>query len=131
MNDVAVGPSTATHRAEAENVLWGFWYPALQSAELRSRLRRTMLLDVPLVVGRDARGEAFALRDVCPHQMLPLSFGRLDGNAIECAYHGWRFDPHTGRCLAIPSLTSDSKVKCERIRAVAFPCAERDGYVYV
>jgi phenylpropionate dioxygenase-like ring-hydroxylating dioxygenase large terminal subunit len=30
----------------------------------------------------------------------------------------------------IPSLTDDSKLKCDRIYAGSFPCAERDGYVW-
>jgi phenylpropionate dioxygenase-like ring-hydroxylating dioxygenase large terminal subunit len=116
----------------ADAMLWGFWYPALRSDEVRGRkLERAMLLDVPLVLGRDAAGKAFALRDVCPHRAFPLSFGQFDGSAVECAYHGWQFDAHTGQCRAIPSLTPDSKLKIERIYAGSFPCEERDGYVWV
>ncbi len=113
-------------------MLWGFWYPALRSAQVRGRkLERAMLLEVPLVIGRDTGGKAFALRDICPHRAFPLSFGQFDGKAVECAYHGWQFDAHTGQCLAIPSLAADSKLKCERIYAGSFPCAESDGYIYV
>jgi len=112
-------------------MLWGFWYPALRSDQVRGRkLERAMLLEVPLVIGRDTAGKAFALRDICPHRAFPLSFGLFDGTAVECAYHGWQFDAHTGQCRTIPSLTADSKLKCERIYAGSFPCAERDGYIY-
>ena len=89
-----------------------------------------MLLEVPLVIGRDAAGKPFALRDVCPHRAFPLSFGRFDGSSVECAYHGWQFDAHTGQCRHIPSLTADSKLKSERIYAGSFPCEERDGYIW-
>jgi len=112
-------------------MLWGFWYPALRSEEVRGRrLVRAMLLDVPLVLGRDSQGKPFALRDVCPHRAFPLSFGQFDGANVECAYHGWQFDAHTGQCREIPSLTPDSKLKCERIYAGSFPCEERDGYIW-
>jgi len=112
-------------------MLWEFWYPALRSDQLGPRkLRRAMLLDVPLVLGRDAAGKPFALRDVCPHRAYPLSFGQFDGRAVECAYHGWQFDAHSGQCVHIPSLTADSKLKCERIHVGSFPCAERDGYIW-
>jgi phenylpropionate dioxygenase-like ring-hydroxylating dioxygenase large terminal subunit len=112
-------------------MLWGFWYPALRSSQLRGRnLERSMLLEVPLVLGRDPSGKPFALRDVCPHRAFPLSFGKFDGKAVECAYHGWQFDAHTGQCLTIPSLTEDSKLKCDRIYAGSFPCEERDGYIW-
>ena len=70
------------------------------------------------------------MRDVCPHRAFPLSFGQFDGKNVECAYHGWQFDAHTGQCQAIPSLTEDSKLKCDRIYAGSFPCEERDGYVW-
>ncbi|HUA00276.1 MAG TPA: Rieske 2Fe-2S domain-containing protein, partial [Candidatus Aquilonibacter sp.] len=116
----------------AGEMLWGFWYPALRSDQLHGRkLARAMLLDVPLVLGRDAAGKPFALRDICPHRAFPLSFGRFDGSSVECAYHGWQFDAHTGQCRHIPSLTADSKLKCERIFAGSFPCEERDGYLWV
>ncbi len=113
------------------DMLWGFWYPALRSDQLLAhRLQRAMLLEVPLVIGRDAAGKPFALRDVCPHRAFPLSFGRFDGASVECAYHGWQFDAHTGQCRHVPSLTADSKLKCERIFAGSFPCEERDGYIW-
>ena len=113
-------------------MLWGFWYPALRSDQVRGRkLARAMLLEVPLVIGRDTAGKAFALRDICPHRAFPLSFGQFDGTAVECAYHGWQFDAHTGQCRTIPSLTADSKLKCERIFAGSFPCEESDGYIWV
>jgi phenylpropionate dioxygenase-like ring-hydroxylating dioxygenase large terminal subunit len=115
----------------AGEMLWGFWYPALRSEKVHGRkLERAMLLDVPLVLGRDAQGKAFALRDVCPHRAFPLSFGQFDGASVECAYHGWQFDAHTGQCRTIPSLTADSKLKCERIYAGAFPCEERNGHIW-
>src|SRR5579862_7335509 len=113
-------------------MLWGFWYPALRSEQLYGRrLVRTLLLEVPLVLGRDSAGKPFALRDVCLHRAFPLSFGQFDGTSVECAYHGWQFDAHTGQCRAIPSLTADSKLKCERIYAGSFPCEERDGFFWV
>lgn len=123
----ALGPG----RAGGE-FLWEFWYPALRSEQVHGRkLARAMLLEVPLVLGRDLAGKPFALRDVCPHRAFPLSFGQFDGATVECAYHGWRFDAHTGQCKLVPSITADSKLKCERIYAGSFPCEERDGYIWV
>jgi phenylpropionate dioxygenase-like ring-hydroxylating dioxygenase large terminal subunit len=128
MNENAPPKSGNAHASE---MLWGFWYPALRSGKVRGRkLERAMLLDVPLVIGRDGQRKPFALRDVCPHRAFPLSFGQFDGASVECAYHGWQFDAHTGQCRHIPSLTADSKLKCDRIYAGSFPCEERDGYIW-
>jgi phenylpropionate dioxygenase-like ring-hydroxylating dioxygenase large terminal subunit len=118
--------------SNAGDFLWGFWYPAHRSAELRPRkLHTTLLLGLPIVLGRDSQDRPFALRDNCPHRAMPFSCGRFDGAALECIYHGWKFDPHTGQCLEIPALPSDSTTRVDRIFAGAFPCAERDGYVWV
>ena len=112
--------------------LWDFWYPAARSAQISgNQLATAMLLEVPLVLGRTAEGKAFAMRDSCPHRGIPLSHGRFDGKTVECSYHGWRFEACTGQCVEIPSLTSQDKLKVERVFAGHFPCEERDGYVWV
>ncbi len=112
--------------------LWDFWYPALRSSELRGqRLATAMLLEVPLVLGRTSEGRPFAMRDSCPHRGMPLSYGRFDGETLECSYHGWRFDACSGRCVEIPSLTRQDSLKVERIFAGHYPCEERDGYIWV
>jgi len=112
--------------------LLDFWYPAVQSSQIHGqKLVTAMLLEVPLVLGRTSEGKAFAMRDSCPHRGIPLSYGRLDGEVVECCYHGWRFDACSGRCVEIPSLTSQDKLKVERIFAGHYPCEERDGYVWV
>jgi phenylpropionate dioxygenase-like ring-hydroxylating dioxygenase large terminal subunit len=113
-------------------LLRDFWYPALRSAEVRgSRLVKATLLGLDLVVGRDARGRAFALKDNCPHRGIPLSDGWFDGDLVECCYHGWKFDPHSGQCREIPSLVEGQKLKLDRIVAGHYPTEERDGYVWV
>jgi phenylpropionate dioxygenase-like ring-hydroxylating dioxygenase large terminal subunit len=112
--------------------LWDFWYPALRSREVTgNHLKTAMLLEVPLVLGRNSEGKAFAMRDSCPHRGIPLSYGRFDGKTLECSYHGWKFEACTGRCVEIPSLTSQDKLKVERIFAGHYPCEERDGYFWV
>jgi phenylpropionate dioxygenase-like ring-hydroxylating dioxygenase large terminal subunit len=112
--------------------LWDFWYPALRSNQIRgNKLATAMLLEVPLVLGRTADGKAFAMRDSCPHRGIPLSYGHFDGKVLECSYHGWRFDASSAQCLEIPSLTSQDKLKVDRIFAGHYPCEEREGYVWV
>src|SRR5579859_4233120 len=113
-------------------MLYGFWYRAMASGALtRNGLQKAMLLETPLVIGRDRQGKPFALRDACPHRGMPLSCGRFDGQQLECSYHGWKFDAHSGQCQLIPSLTSDQELKVDRIYAGSYPCAENDGYVWV
>jgi phenylpropionate dioxygenase-like ring-hydroxylating dioxygenase large terminal subunit len=113
-------------------MLTGFWYRALPADLVgRSRLQKAMLLEIPLVVGRDRAGRPFALRDACPHRGMPLHCGRFDGENVECSYHGWQFDAHNGQCQLIPSLTADQNLKVDRIYAGSYPCEEQDGFVWV
>ncbi|HEX9094282.1 MAG TPA: Rieske 2Fe-2S domain-containing protein [Coriobacteriia bacterium] len=41
-------------------------------------------------------GEYFALSNVCRHAFAPLSDGYLDGYALLCPWHGWRYDVRDG-----------------------------------
>ena len=113
-------------------MLHGFWYRALPSETVRrNRLEKAMLLEIPLVLGRDLQGRPFALQDACPHRGMPLSGGRFEDGQVECSYHGWRFDARSGQCQLIPSLTSDQKMKVDRIYAGSYACEEHDGFVWV
>jgi phenylpropionate dioxygenase-like ring-hydroxylating dioxygenase large terminal subunit len=136
MSDAAILQSNAAAASEAARddagFLWDFWYPALRSTEIvGKRLATAMLLEVPLVLGRTSAGKAFAMRDSCPHRGIPLSYGRFDGRTLECSYHGWRFEACSGQCVEIPSLSSQDKLKVDRVFAGHYPCEERDGYVWV
>jgi phenylpropionate dioxygenase-like ring-hydroxylating dioxygenase large terminal subunit len=115
-----------------DGLLRGFWYPALRAEGVRGRtLRTAMLLGIPLVLGRDAEGRPFAVRDSCPHRGMPLSRGWFDGRHLDCSYHGWKFEPVSGQCREIPSLISGDKLDVSKIYATAFPCREQDGYFWV
>ena len=130
--DNSASRSAKNSGADDLGFLWDFWYPAVLSSAIRGRaLVTAMLLEIPLVLGRTDDGRAFAMRDSCPHRGIPLSYGRFDGKAVECSYHGWKFEACSARCVEIPSLTSQDKLKVERVFAGHYPCAERDGYVWV
>src|SRR5580658_267624 len=113
-------------------LIYDDWYPALRTDKLRKgKLATAMLLGIPLVLGRRTDGRVFAMRDSCPHRGIPLSEGWFDGNRVTCRYHGWEFEPCSGRCELIPSLTSHDRLDATRIYATAFPCEERDGHSWV
>lgn len=115
--------------------LWYFASPG--EALKRGGLTRVILLGEPVLLGREADGTAFALKDICPHRGVPLSAGRLVApsgschhSAVECPYHGWKFATD-GRCTEIPSLTADQQMEVERIRVRAYPVAELQGNIWV
>ena len=81
------------------------------------------LLDVEAgresIVLANIDGELYALQDRCSHQDLPLSDGELDGDRLECLYHGARFDVCTGRAVGLPAIkpvpTYDVQVRGQEI----------------
>ena len=81
--------------------------PGLPPGVPLGRRRRGRIVQVTLL-GEDwavARidGAIVALPDRCPHRFSPLSAGCVVDGAVQCAYHGYRFDA-AGRCVLVPAL---------------------------
>ena len=116
----------------AKEMVFGDWYPAMRAAQLKAGETATaLLLGIPLLLGRKRDGRLFAMRDLCPHRGIPLSAGWFDGESVTCKYHGWRFEPCSGRCEEIPSLTDADTLDVTKIFAASYACEERDGYCWV
>ncbi len=56
------------------------------------------------IVLANVDGDLYALQNRCSHQDLPLSDGELDGDQLECLYHGARFDVCTGKAMGLPAI---------------------------
>ncbi len=107
------------------------WYLALPSARLkRGTMVARIMLDQPILLGRGADGNAFALLDICPHRGIPLHYGTFDGGEVQCGYHGWRFGADGG-CTAIPPLMDDQQPDLTKIRVQSFPVEERYGAIWL
>jgi phenylpropionate dioxygenase-like ring-hydroxylating dioxygenase large terminal subunit len=118
-----------------EGWLTDSWYLGAASTELKPGQQfRRVILNEPVVLGRTAAGEAFALRDICPHRLVPLSAGRqveTDGaTTLECPYHGWRFGTD-GVCKLMPSLTGTEPYDPTRVKVRRYPVHEANGMVHV
>lgn len=48
-------------------------------------------------------GTYYAIGDVCTHAGGPLSEGELEGEEVECPWHGSRFNVRTGEVLTPPA----------------------------
>jgi phenylpropionate dioxygenase-like ring-hydroxylating dioxygenase large terminal subunit len=128
---ITINASADDHPQPSATLIYDDWYPALRSDQLTGKkMVTTLLLGIPLVLGRK-QDTLFAMRDSCPHRGIPLSCGWFDGNRVTCKYHGWAFEPASGQCAEIPSLTTADTLDPTKIYANAFPCVERDGYAWV
>ncbi len=111
------------------------WYFACASSELKPGQQfRRIILGQPVLLARTKSGEAFALRDICPHRLVPLSAGQqvdtFGKPTIQCPYHGWRFGTD-GQCRHMPSLVDDEDFDFQKIRVRAYPVHEANGVIYV
>ncbi|WP_353672144.1 aromatic ring-hydroxylating dioxygenase subunit alpha [Synechocystis sp. LKSZ1] len=104
------------------------WYVVAQSGEVHQRPLSVTLWHQPIVLFRDAQGQIQAIEDRCPHRQVKLSEGKVVGNHLECAYHGWQFDG-TGHCVEIPYLTERQKRPQCRLRT--YPVRELDGFIWL
>lgn len=121
-----VAPGTPTG-----NLLRQYWQPALLSSELPEPdgiPLRVLLLGEELVAFRDSSGRVGLLAVNCPHRGAPLHYGRNEQGGLRCVYHGWKFDID-GRCVDMPNEPPESNFK-DKIRHVAYPCAERAGVIW-
>ncbi len=108
-------------------VLADYWHPVAFSHEVGSAPAHARLLDMDLVVWRTSQGVMVA-RNLCLHRGSELTQGRLDGDELVCAYHGWRYGPD-GRCTRIPAQPASRRIS-PTIRLLTYPVQERYGLVW-
>ncbi|ARM30584.1 Rieske (2Fe-2S) protein [Prosthecochloris sp. HL-130-GSB] len=48
-------------------------------------------------------GEVCVLDGTCPHEGGPLAKGKIEDGYLVCPWHGWEFDPFTGKDRYNPS----------------------------
>jgi phenylpropionate dioxygenase-like ring-hydroxylating dioxygenase large terminal subunit len=111
--------------------LSNIWYYAVPSESVkRGKMITKVICKEPILIGRDAEGKVFAMRDICPHQAVPLSDGRFDGKKIECCFHGWTFGTD-GVCTDIPTLLPEQCFSVCKMKTKSFTCAEEQGGIWV
>lgn len=106
--------------------LMNAWYVAAESHEVgRSPLGR-VICGEPVVMFRQEDGAPAALEDRCCHRHLPLSFGEIVGDVVQCGYHGLQFDA-TGACVSVPGQSRVPPGADIR----SFPVVERYRYIWI
>ena len=108
-----------------EKFLKNYWYVAATSEELGDRPVGRVLLNKPIVLFRGNSGKIGALDDRCAHRLTPLSIGRIDGDLLECGYHGWSYDC-SGKCVRLPGVENPQKIFLK-----TYPTIEKWGWIFI
>lgn len=106
------------------------WYVLARSPDLRAGARplKRSLYGDPIALWRAEDGTPAAMLDRCPHRDVPLTFGCVKGQHLQCGYHGWEFDTD-GNCKRIPALIGETDKQARR--ASVHPVREQQGFVWV
>src|SRR5205814_2372568 len=75
---------------------------------------------------RGADGEAHVVQSRCPHRGARLSIGWVEGDAIRCFYHGWKFSG-TGQCIEQPG---DDPRMARDVQVASHPTREYLGLIF-
>ncbi|MEO5706217.1 MAG: aromatic ring-hydroxylating dioxygenase subunit alpha [Alteraurantiacibacter sp.] len=103
------------------------WYVASWDAGVDSVPLARKICGVPMMFYRTLAGDVVAMRDACPHRLLPLSKGIREGDSIRCAYHGLKLGPD-GVAEEMPMKNEPVNT---RICAETFVTHERYRFVWV
>ena len=96
------------------------WHKALTPDELPEGRVKTVTLGTQSLCMTHHRGAFAAMCNACPHQGGPLGEGSIENGLLRCPWHGWDFDPTTGK----PPGGYDDGVP-------TYPVQVRDDGVYV
>ncbi len=95
------------------------WHKALEQDELAEGRVKPVTCEQLTVCMTHYAGRYGALNNKCPHQGGPLGEGSIENGLLRCPWHGWDFDPLTGKAPGF-----DDGVE-------TFPVDLRDDGVYV
>ena len=103
------------------------WQPVYHSTDLDAgRAKPLRIMGETFALYRGASGEAHLVDGLCPHRGMQLAAGTVEGEAIRCFYHGWKY-ASDGQCVEQPAEESRF---CAKIRIRAYPVREYLGLVF-
>jgi phenylpropionate dioxygenase-like ring-hydroxylating dioxygenase large terminal subunit len=103
------------------------WFAAARSDRVGKKPVAVTLLDRPIVLVRLDGTHVSGFEDRCPHRQAPLSAGRVVQGALQCPYHGWRFDS-SGSLVELPGMPEGGCLPGVRARTI--DVVEHDGLVW-
>ncbi len=107
-----------------------FWYAAELSERVTNQApTQVRMLGLDFVLFRDTKGQVHCLSNTCVHRGGALGRGKIEGDCVQCPYHGWQFDGD-GVCQKVPSLGPGGKPPA-RARTDTYPVEECYGLVHV
>lgn len=119
---VHTGPGTVAGR-----YMRLFWQPVYYSEQLRpGRAVPIRVMGEDFTLYRSQTGTAHLVGFRCPHRGTQLSTGWVEGDAIRCFYHGWKFDG-SGQCIQQPA---ERESFARKVSIPSYPTQEYLGMIF-
>jgi 5,5'-dehydrodivanillate O-demethylase len=104
-----------------------FWHPVALSADLKAGEARPLrIMSENLTLYRGRSGKPYLIGGRCAHRCSVLHTGVIDGEELQCMYHGWRYNGD-GVCTDIPA---EKEKRPTTIRIAGYPVREYGGLVF-
>lgn len=117
-----VGPGTPAGR-----YLRRFWQPIHRARDVvQGRAKPVEIMGQMVTVYRGESGTVHIVDHRCPHRGCPLSLGWVEGDALRCRYHGWKYES-SGQCVEQPNEDTSF---AHRIRLKTYPSREYAGLIF-
>ncbi len=119
---VRTGPGTPGGR-----FMRRFWLAIHRSQDLApGRAKPIRIMSEDFALYRTAAGAAQLVDLRCPHRGAPMHLGQIEGEALRCVYHGWKFG-RDGECLEQPAEDAGF---ARKVRLGSYPTREYMGLIY-
>ena len=107
------------------------WYAVACGADLApGDVRPLYYFHEHLVLFRTDDGQAHVTAAFCPHLGAHIGYGgRVEGNAIICPFHGWRFDGE-GVCVSVPYARAIPRRAANGPCLYSYPVEERNRMIW-
>jgi len=118
--DLVFANATGVNHTAFEPVVEEFERVAPLDEVPQKSIYKVVAAGVPVILIRMGTN-IYALGATCTHDGGPLNEGELQGDAVQCPWHGSRFNVKTGRVLTGPATVAEPR----------YDVRVRDGYVEI
>jgi 5,5'-dehydrodivanillate O-demethylase oxygenase subunit len=119
---IYAGPGTLAGR-----YLRSMWQPVYHSMDIASGQAKPLrVMGERFTIYRGATGTPHLVGPDCAHRGMALSAGQVDGDAIRCFYHGWKYNCD-GRCIEQPAEESRF---ADKVRIKSYAARDYLGLVF-
>jgi ferredoxin-nitrite reductase len=81
--------------------------PLIRADEIQEGAAKLVRVNNEEIAVFKHQGQLCAIQNICPHEGGPLAKGRIQGGAVVCPLHGYKFDLTSGAC------STDAKLKAK------------------